>query len=150
MLKDWLAKVGIYDSGSPRTSLSSGDADIGVLWSGEAALLFRENPKFQWVLPAEGFHMFVDNIAIPRTARHREYAEKFINFILRPDISRMISEKFPYYNPNAEARKLLSPEELNNPASYPPGLDIRKAGIFSDIGGQQSKVDDLITSMKGQ
>lgn len=150
MLADWLAKVGIYDSVSPKNALSGGDADIGILWSGEAALLFRENPKFQWVLPAEGFHMFVDNIAIPKTARHREYAEKFINFILRPDIGRMISQRFPYYNPNAGARKLLTPEELNNPASYPPGLDIRKAGIFSDIGDQESKMNEVVSPLKVQ
>jgi spermidine/putrescine transport system substrate-binding protein len=62
----------------------------------------------------------------------------------------MISESFPYYNPNAEARKLLTAEELNNPASYPPGLDVTKAQLFSDIGEQASKVDEYITTLKVQ
>jgi spermidine/putrescine transport system permease protein len=150
MVKDWLAKVKVYDSDSPKTSLSSGDTDIGVVWSGEAAILFKDNPKFQWVLPAEGFHMFVDNLAIPTTARNKDLAEEFMNFILRPDISKMISESFPYYNPNAEARKLLTAEELNNPASYPPGLDVTKAQLFSDIGEQASKVDEYVTTLKVQ
>ncbi|MEI7864108.1 MAG: spermidine/putrescine ABC transporter substrate-binding protein [Chthoniobacterales bacterium] len=150
MLKDWMSKIKVYDSDSPKTSLSNGDVDIGVIWSGEGAILFKENPKFQWVLPAEGFHMFIDSLAVPKTAHNKDLAEQFINFILRPDIGKMILADFPYYSPNAEARKLLSPEELNNPASYPPGLDITKAQLFKDIGAQGSKVDELITSLKVQ
>jgi spermidine/putrescine transport system substrate-binding protein len=130
--------------------MSNGDTDIGIVWSGEGAILYAENPKFQWVMPAEGFHMFIDNLCIPKTARNKDKAEAFINFILRPDISKMISDDFPYYNPNAEARKLLGAEQLNNPASYPPGFDISKAQLFRDIGEQGSKVDELITTLKVQ
>ena len=150
MLKDWLSKVKVFDSDSPKTAMSNGDTDLGIVWSGEGALLFAENPKFQWVMPAEGVHMFVDSLAIPKTAKNKEKAEAFINFILRPDISKMISDDFPYYNPNAEGRKLLSAEQLNNPASYPPGFDVTKAELFTDIGEQASKVDELITTIKVQ
>ena len=150
MLKDWLSKVKVFDSDSPKTSLGNGDTDIGIVCSGEGALLFAENPKFQWVMPAEGVHMFVDNLAIPKTSQNKDKAEAFMNFILRPDISKMISDEFPYYNPNAEARKLLSEEQLNNPASYPPGFDLTKAELFTDIGEQASKVDELITTIKVQ
>jgi spermidine/putrescine transport system permease protein len=148
MLQDWLSKVKVYDSDSPKTAMSNGDTDIGVVWSGEGALLFDENPKFQWVMPAEGVHMFVDNLAIPKTSQNKDKAEEFMNFVLRPDISQMISDEFPYYNPNAEGRKLLSAEQLNNPASYPPGFDVTKAELFTDIGEQGSKVDELITTLK--
>ena len=150
LLKDWMSKIKVYDSDSPKTSLSNGDVEIGVVWSGEGAILFNENPKFQWVLPAEGFHMFVDSLAVPKGARNKDLAEQFINFILRPDISKMVSSDFPYYNPNAAARELLSDAERNNPASYPPGLDIAKAQLFKDIGEHGSKVDELITSLKVQ
>ena len=150
LLRDWMSKIKVFDSDSPKTSLSNGDVDLGVIWSGEGALLFNQNPKFQWVLPAEGFHMFIDSLAIPKTAKNKEMAEEFINFILRPDIGKMILDEFPYYSPNAEARKLLSDAERNNPASYPPGLDITKALLFKDIGEQGSKVDELITSLKVQ
>ncbi len=150
MLKEWLSMVKVYDSDSPKTSMSNGDTDVGVIWSGEGALLYEENPKFKWVMPVEGVHMFVDNLAIPKTAKNKDAAEEFINFILRPDISKMISDEFPYYNPNAEGRKLLSPEQLANPASYPPGFDVTKAELFSDIGEQASQVDELITTIKVQ
>jgi spermidine/putrescine transport system substrate-binding protein len=94
--------------------------------------------------------MFIDSLAIPKTARHKELAEKFIDFIMRPDIGRMILADFPYYSPNAAARELLTEAERNNPASYPPGFDMSKAQLFSDIGEQASKVDELITTLKAQ
>jgi spermidine/putrescine transport system permease protein len=150
LLQDWLSKVKVFDSDSPKTALFNGEVDLGVIWSGEAAILFQEDPKFQWVMPAEGVHMFVDNLAIPKTARHKDKAEEFMNFILRPDISKMISDEFPYFNPNAAARTLLSEEQLNNPASYPPGFDVTTAELFGDIGEQASAVDELITTIKAR
>lgn len=70
LLKKWLPLVKVYDSDSPKTSLKNGDVDVGVIWSGEAALLYRDDKKFSFTLPAEGSHLFVDNLAIPKTAAH--------------------------------------------------------------------------------
>ena len=148
LLQDWIAKVQVFDADSPKTVMQNGDADIGIVWSGEAARLFEENPRFQWVMPAEGVHMFVDSLAIPRSSRKKEKAEAFMNFILRPEISKMISDEFPYYNPNAEARKLLGEKQLNNPASYPPGFDLNQAQLFTDIGEQTSKVEELVKRLR--
>ena len=121
ILEQWLPLVKVYDSDSPKTALLNGDVDLGVVWSGEAALLYNEDPKFKYILPAEGAHQFIDSLAIPANAPNPEAAMAFMNYILRPEVSKLISADFPYTNPNLEARKLLSPEELKNPASYPPG-----------------------------
>jgi len=148
ILAEWLPLVQVYDSDSPKTALLNGDVDLGVVWSGEAALLYAENPKFKYVLPAEGAHMFVDSLAIPIDAPNPEGALAFMNYILRPEVSQLISEDFPYTNPNLEARKRLSPEELNNPASYPPGNP--KLETFGDIGDRAVEIDKLVTDLKAQ
>lgn len=149
ILSKWLPLVKVYDSDSPKTSMLNGDVAVGVVWSGEGALLLNENKKFKWVLPA-GAHLFVDNLAIPKGAKHPKNAEAFMNFILQPEISKMISADFPYLNPNAPARALLSPEELANSASFPTKEELDKMEIFKDIGPQASKVDELVTTVKSQ
>ncbi|EIP98688.1 spermidine/putrescine-binding periplasmic protein [Opitutaceae bacterium TAV1] len=146
VLQQWLPLVKLYDSDSPKTALLNGDVDLGYVWGGEAAILWNENKKFAYVLPEEGAHMFVDLICIPRTAKNPEAAHAFINYILRPEVSKQISEAFPYTNPNGEARKLLTPEELANPASYPPS-DM-KLDTFRDIGGTGTLIDELVTDLK--
>ena len=148
ILQQWLPLVKVYDSDSPKTALLNGDVDLGVVWSGEAALLYNENPKFKYVLPSEGAHQFIDSLAIPANAPNPEAAMAFMNYILRPEVSKLISADFPYTNPNIEARKLLSADELKNPASYPPGNP--KLSTFSDIGDSAVQIDKLVTDLKAQ
>ncbi|HLL91216.1 MAG TPA: spermidine/putrescine ABC transporter substrate-binding protein [Tepidisphaeraceae bacterium] len=147
-LAQWMKLVKVYDSDSPKTALTGGDVDLGLVWSGEGAILWREDKeKFKWVLPAEGVDQFVDSLAIPAGAKHPEAAHAFINYILRPEVSKLISEEFPYTNPNAEARKLLSEEDLANPASYPkPPLPPMRN--FTDIGAAAADIDALFTDLK--
>ena len=147
LLAEWLPRVKLYDSDSPKTALLNGDVDLGLVWCGEAALLWKENKKFRYVIPAEGAHTFVDVLAIPKRAKNVENAHLFIDYILRPDVSKLISDDFPYTNPNGAARKLLSETQLSNPASYPK-LD-RKLGTFRYLGDEVgAKVDALITDLK--
>jgi len=141
----WVSLIKLFDSDSPKTVLLNGDADLGIVWSGEAAILWNEDHKFHYILPEEGAHMFVDNLVIPANARNKDAAHAFINYILRPEVSKLISDEFPYTNPNAEARKLLSREQLENPASYPKAT---KLEIFRDIGKQSAAIDRMVTDIR--
>jgi spermidine/putrescine transport system substrate-binding protein len=148
-LATWLPLVKVYDSDSPKTPLLNGDVAIGIVWSGEAAILLKEQPEtFVYVLPKEGAHMFIDNLAIPVGAEHPDAAYAFIDYVLRPEVSRRISAEFPYTNPNVEARKLLSQAELGNAASYPPGDP--KLWTFRDVGAVAADVDKLVTDLKAR
>ena len=145
MLASWVPLIKTYDSDSPKTPLINGDCDLGIVWSGEAALCYQQDHKFHYVLPAKGAHQFVDCLCIPDSATHKEEAHKFLNYILRPEVSKIISDKFPYTNPNLEARKLLSKEQLENPASYPKTGSLE---IFHAIGKSNALVDKLMTGLR--
>jgi spermidine/putrescine transport system permease protein len=145
LVADWIKLVKVFDSDSPKTPLLNGDVDLGVVWSGEAARLIAENKKFKYVLPAEGYHPFVDVVAIPTTAKHLAAAHRFIDYLLRPEVSKLISDEFPYTNPNLAARKLLTPAQLANPASYPK---LENYNTFRDIGKAAADVDKLVTDLK--
>lgn len=145
LIAEWLRLVKVFDSDSPKTPLLNGDVDLGVVWSGEAARLINENKKFAYILPAEGYHPFVDLIAIPSTAKNVAAAHRFVDYVLRPEVSKLISDEFPYTNPNLAARKLLTPEQLANPASYAP---LGKLDTFRDIGRAAAEIDKLMTDLK--
>ena len=145
VIAEWVKLVKVFESDSPKTALLNGDVDVGLVWSGEAAILWNQNKKFHYVIPAEGAHQFIDVLAIPTGAKNPEAAHQFINYILRPEVSKLISAAFPYTNPNAAARALLSPEELANPASYPTG---GKLETFRDIGRAAADIDRLVTDLK--
>ena len=144
-LASWIPLIKVYDSDSPKTPLINGDCDLGIVWSGEAALCYQQDHKFQYVLPTVGAHQFVDNLCIPATAAHKEEATRFLNYVLQPQISKLISDKFPYTNPNLEARKLLSKEQMENPASYPKPQSLE---IFHAIGKGTALIDRLMTELR--
>jgi spermidine/putrescine transport system permease protein len=143
VVAQWVKLIKKYDSDSPKTDLMEGNVDIGVIWNGEAAILLSDK-KFKVAVPAEGAHRYVDNLAIPVGAKHKAAAEKLIDYILRPEVSKIISDKWPYTNPNGAARKLLSPEQMNNPASYP---DFKNPEMFKDIGKNARLVDQMMSDV---
>lgn len=145
LLRKWLPLVRTFNSDDPKAPLLSGDCDLGIVYSGDAAKLYQQNKKFKYVLPVEGAHEFIDNLCIPRGAPHREAALRFINYILRPEVSKIISDKFPYTNPNAAARKLLTPGQLSNPASYPPPGRLE---VFHDIGPRMQDLSQMMTELR--
>jgi len=146
LVGEWVKLVKVFDSDSPKTALLNGDVDLGIVWSGEAAILWNQNKKFSYVIPSEGAHEFLDVLAITANAKNKDAAHKLIDYILRPEISKLISDAFPYTNPNREARKLLSAEALANPASYPPAGG--KVETFRDIGKAAADIDRLVTDLK--
>lgn len=148
VLRKWLPQISVFDSDSPHTALLDGRAVIGIVWSGEAALLWQKNHKFQYVLPKEGAHMFLDSLAIPAGAPHKTVAEDFINYCLEPEVSVLISKEYPYTNPNLAARKLLSPEQLANPASYPQ-LDERLLPL-RNVGNDTKAVDEFVRRIRDE
>jgi spermidine/putrescine transport system substrate-binding protein len=147
MLKEWIPLIKKFDSDKPKDALLRGEVDLGVVFCGDAAKTMEEDAKFVYILPVEGTHRFIDNLCIPATSKNKEVAHQFINYVLRPGVSKIISDKFPYTNPNAEARKLLSPAQLHNPASYPPNAD--KLELFHDIGKASTDVATLMTELRG-
>ncbi len=147
MLKRWIGLIKVFAAATPTPPLVGGEVDLGVIYSGDAAMLVSKDKRFKFVLPKEGAHRFIDNLCIPAGSKHKEAAEKFINYVLKPEVSKIISDKFPYTNPNEAARKLLSPEQLANPASYPPG-GIDHLEVFHDIGHAASDVSALMTELR--
>jgi len=145
ILAQWFKFVRVFDSDSPKTELLNGDVDLGVVWSGEAAILYQQDPKFHYIIPAEGVHEFVDVVAIPTQATHVAEAHEFIDYLLRAEVSKKISDAFPYTNPNGAARRLLSAAQLANPASYPPA---GPRDTFRAIGKTSQQIDELVTDLK--
>lgn len=146
VLAEWFKLVKLFDSDSPKTALLNGDVDLGYVWGGEAAILWDEDKKFQYVLPDEGAHLFVDVFCIPTVSENRDAAHQFLDYLMRPEVSVELSNEFPYTNPNGEARKLLTEDQLNNPASYPKVK--QKLDTFRHIGESGALIDELVTDLK--
>ena len=134
LLKKLLPNVRLFNSDAADVLFVTGEADAGVIWNGAAHRIQREEPDFRYVYPAEGVIIWMDSLVIPKNAPHAELAHRLIDFLLRPDIAQLTSEKVGSATPNAEAVKLLSPELRNDPTVYPDDGVLAKGEYQTDIG----------------
>lgn len=130
-----------------KDALISGEGSIGVVWSGDAVYMREENPHLKYIVPREGTNLWFDSMVIPKSTKNKKGAEKFINFLLRPDISKLNSEYNGYSSPIPEAVKLLDKEIQNDPVSYPSKNIIDKAEIFRDPSDILYKYDQIWTEI---
>jgi spermidine/putrescine transport system substrate-binding protein len=114
--------VGYLDPMTCINKLVSGEIWLAMAYNGDAMSAAENNPDISVVIPKEGTDFWLDCVAIPRDSPHKETAELFINYLLRPDVQAAISNYVRYATPNRAAIEagLITPEDLNNPAIYPP------------------------------
>ncbi|MBP8762823.1 MAG: extracellular solute-binding protein [Acetoanaerobium sp.] len=137
-----------YEVDTYKGQMIAGEAAMSLAWSGDAMLLMSENEDLAYAIPKEGTNLWFDCMAIPTTAAHKEEAEIFINFMMRPDIAARNSEYIKYSTPNEAALELLPEEEVNNEYLYPKG-DLNKLGeVFTDLGEFTTEYDRVWTEIK--
>jgi spermidine/putrescine-binding protein len=105
-----------------RDKMIGGEAAIGVIYSGEAIFTQRENPDLEYVIPKEGTNVWIDSWVVTKNSQNKENAEKFIDFMCRPDIALKNFEYITYSTPNDAARALIEDEEIKNSAIAFPDL----------------------------
>ncbi len=70
--------------------LNQGEVDLTSEWSGDIFQVMKENPNLSYSIPKEGSIIFTDNMVVLKGSQNQELAEKFINFILTPEIGAKI------------------------------------------------------------
>ena len=130
--------------------LDQGEVNVTMEWSGDIFQVMKENPNLRYAIPKEGTIVFSDNMAIPKGAPHKELAEKFINFVLQPEVGAQISNFTHYGSPNKAAivQGLIDPKDLTNPQIYPPAEVFGKMKFLQDVGKATTLYDRAWTEVK--
>ena len=133
-----------------RDKMIGNEAALGVIYSGEAIYTQKENPDLEYVIPKEGTNVWIDSWVIPKNAEHKENAEKFINFLCRPDIALMNFEYITYSTPNEAARELIEDESIrNSEIAFPDLSKYDNLETFQYLGTEADQVyGDLWNKVK--
>ena len=113
-LKEQKDLVQAYVVDQVRDKMIGNEAALGVIYSGEAIYTQRENPNLEYVIPKEGSNVWIDGWVIPKNARHKENALKFLDFLCRPEIALKNFEYITYSTPNKAARALIEDDDIRN------------------------------------
>ncbi|MDR3285268.1 MAG: extracellular solute-binding protein [Holosporales bacterium] len=120
-----------------------GDICITQAWSGGAIKAIEDaekiGRKIKYIIPKEGCDLWIDVIAIPVGAPHRKNAHKFINFLLRPEISAQITNKSQIATMVCESKKYIEQEILENTVIFPSKEIIEKLFFQPPFLGKDGK-----------
>jgi len=121
-----------------------GDYAAGVNWGGAAMRVRLASSRYVYGYPKEGYPIWMDNVAVLKTAPNVENAKLFQNFIMDPENAALISAYARYANGIAGSEKYMPEEMRNAPEIVVPAEFIDK-GHFSPACPQH--VTDLYTKI---
>ena len=123
-----------------RDKMIGGEAAVGVIYSGEMLYIQDEvanlglDYDLEYVIPEEGTNLWLDSWVIPKNAKNKENAEKWIDFMCRPEIAKANFEYITYPTPNKGAFELLDEDMQNNTAVFPDIDSLKDSEVYQYLG----------------
>lgn len=125
-----------------RDKMLNGEAELALVFTGEGnkAVAESEGKLSMTAVPKEGSNLAIDTMVILKTSKHIDLAEKFVNFMLRPDIALRNAEETGYTSPNTEAVKMLPAEIGENTNYYPTKEELDRCEVFLYLDEEEEKL----------
>lgn len=112
-----------------RDEVVAGNADMAVVYSGEAFLGNLYNPDLEYVVPKEGSNVWVDSWIVTKNCANTEAAKEFLNFLCREDVATANFEYIYYSTPNDAVVKNMDSELKNNLAVLPTDESLKNCEV---------------------
>lgn len=127
-----------FDNDRAREIMIGDSAAMAVITSGEVLYSKEYNENLEFVVPKEGTEVWTDCWAIPATAKNKEAAEAWMNFMLDGEIAEINFEYLTYAIPNVKIADLTDDPVLN-----PSEEILDRCETLKNLG---SDVDDMYSS----
>jgi len=139
-----------FETNTPQDSLLNGEANLGFMYSNQAAKAIQENPNMVPVFAKEGIPIYIDAFVMAKDAPNPEHAYAFLNFMMKPENSAKTSEIIQFTNVNKEAKAYLSEAFLANPLLNMPAAVAENTFFYTNLEKVIDQYEDIYTEFKLQ
>ncbi len=115
--------------------LLSGEVSACVMYTSQVTMACLANPELKVVYPSEGVGFGIMAQFVPVNAPHADAAHAFIDYILRPEVSKQCFEFMGYYCTNKAADALIE-AEYRAFLTLPEDLDTGKMEMIQNISAE--------------
>jgi spermidine/putrescine transport system substrate-binding protein len=135
--------IWLDDHESSAEYLVSGQGVMALGWAYDVQLAREEIETISYILPEEGSILWADSLVIPASSTNGEAAERFLNFVLRPEIGAQIVNATYYPMASEAVNEYVDPELLQNPVIFPPAEALHNAELVLPLSpaGEQLYAD---------
>lgn len=123
------------------------ETTLALAWSGDVHQA-ASDPNVGYAIPQEGSFLFVDNMAIPASAPHPDSAMQFILYYMQPEVAAGVTNGCGYANPIEVSEKLVKPEILADPLTYPSKETMKRLVFQEDLGTGEKLWDSIWEEVK--
>jgi len=132
LLKTVRPHITLFSSSGYINDMANGSICLALGWSGDVniarqrAIDGKTGQNIQALIPKTGGLLFFDVMVIPADAPRPGNAQKFINYVLRPEVHASLTNKVFYANPNLPSKQFVKPEVSSNPTVFLSPADLAK------------------------
>jgi putrescine transport system substrate-binding protein len=126
--------------------LANGSLCLILAWSGDVtearyrALEASNGVRIRYFVPREGGLIAADMISIPADAPHPRNAEKWMNYLMRPEVMASITNATKYPNGNRASLPFVQEALRNDPAIYPDAEMRAKLHVLPGMTPEQTRL----------
>ena len=137
--------VKAYAEEEIRDMMIADEGTVALMYSGEAKTAVDQNPNLAYVIPKEGGNKWVDGFVVVKGTQHLDAAQKFINFMCRPQIAVRNMTKTGYTSPVSGAWT----EFGDNPIMFPAKEELERCEAFLYNAGATQKYTQIWQAVRG-
>jgi len=116
--------------------------------TGDVYVAADENADVTYVIPKEGSTLWIDNMTIAKGAPNKAAGEAFINYILTPEVTALITNFRNYANGNKDATELVLPAIRDDEGIYPsPEVMEKLEAMRAFTADEKAKWDEVYTEV---
>ncbi len=120
--------------------MTSGEVVVSETWDSTAYRLYAQNPNIVYIPPATGALTWIDTFAIPAKGQADQAAYRWINFVMQPEIVRLMSASTGATAAVKDGADLLPDDKKAAVAAAFKPADIANLKFFANI---QPGVEDI-------
>lgn len=129
LVKEWKKNIAKFDSESFGKGFASEEFWVVQCYPDNVfnELTPEQLKTTEFIIPKKGGTSYIDSFVIPKTAKNKEAAYQFLDFIQRPENYKIIAEHLKVPSINVPARELIAEKPLYNIS------DLEHTQILRDI-----------------
>jgi len=116
----------------------SGNAQMALIYSGEAAYAMDFNENLAYTIPEEGSNIWIDSWFIPKSCQNEEAAMLFLDYLCGEEAAMANFEYVYYASPITPVVEALDEEVRSNEAIIPSKESLTKCEIFTSLDDEKT------------
>lgn len=116
----------------------SANAQLALIYSGEAAYAMDFNEDLAYTIPKEGSNLWIDSWFIPKTCQNEEAAMMFIDYLCSHEVGMANFEYVYYASPLISVVESLDEDVRNNEAIIPSKDSLTQCEVFTSIDDEKT------------